>query len=446
MADIFISYASEDRARVKLLAKAFEKNGWSVWWDRDLPFGRPFDELIRTELRAAGCVVALWTESAVKSLYVIGEARDALSLQKLISVFLFPCRAELPYDLQAIHGVELIDWDGDTSNADYQRLVRGITAILGQVSQKITKAEIEEGAEEGAKKEDAEAKPKINKLEQRIEAERKADEGKSKETETKIRPDKPEAANDKPSEPKPAETAAIERKSPKPRRTSNALKFGAVTGVIVLLGVGLRLYISKQTTSPIYPKSSITITSSLGIPGQAEFLGGDLIVYASTGSTVYRVGLVVASPRLGQLGVWTKSRGNELALTSSEDFEYNGKPHFLYVKRLTPKIVEIVIEEKHLKARTSPTPPITSSLGIPGQAEFLGGDLIVYASTGSTVHRVGLVVASPRLGQLGGWTKSRGNELALNSTKYFEYNGKPHFIHVKQLRPDKVTIVIEERH
>ena len=85
MSDIFISYASEDRDRAKLLADALAAEGRSVWWDRDLPFGRPFDEVIRTELQQAGCVVALWTESAARSLYVIGEARDALRSRKLIS-------------------------------------------------------------------------------------------------------------------------------------------------------------------------------------------------------------------------------------------------------------------------------------------------------------------------------------------------------------------------
>jgi formylglycine-generating enzyme required for sulfatase activity len=187
MADIFISYASEDRERAKLLAEALKEQGWSVWWDRDLPFGRSFDEVIRTELRAAGCVIALWTESAAESLYVIGEARDALSLKKLISVFLTPSRAELPYDLQAIHGVELFDWNGDTANTEFQRLVSGITTILGQPPQKKTKAEI--------------------KLE------------------------KPETADVKP---------------PKPRKRNNALKLVAVAGVIVLLIAGIWLYISES--------------------------------------------------------------------------------------------------------------------------------------------------------------------------------------------------------
>jgi hypothetical protein len=33
MADIFISYASEDRDRVMPIIKALEEQGWSTWWD-----------------------------------------------------------------------------------------------------------------------------------------------------------------------------------------------------------------------------------------------------------------------------------------------------------------------------------------------------------------------------------------------------------------------------
>ena len=34
MSHIFLSYASEDRERVRPLAEALSQQGWSVWWDR----------------------------------------------------------------------------------------------------------------------------------------------------------------------------------------------------------------------------------------------------------------------------------------------------------------------------------------------------------------------------------------------------------------------------
>ena len=33
MADIFVSYARADKARVAPLVAALERQGWSVWWD-----------------------------------------------------------------------------------------------------------------------------------------------------------------------------------------------------------------------------------------------------------------------------------------------------------------------------------------------------------------------------------------------------------------------------
>ncbi len=36
MADIFLSYASEDRERVIPLVEALQADGFSVWWDRNI--------------------------------------------------------------------------------------------------------------------------------------------------------------------------------------------------------------------------------------------------------------------------------------------------------------------------------------------------------------------------------------------------------------------------
>ena len=34
--DVFVSYASEDREKVRALVTDLEANGFSVWWDRSI--------------------------------------------------------------------------------------------------------------------------------------------------------------------------------------------------------------------------------------------------------------------------------------------------------------------------------------------------------------------------------------------------------------------------
>ena len=61
MADLFISYADEDREWAERLAKALEDNGWSVWWDRRLLAGQSFDQIIERELTNTKAAVVLWS-------------------------------------------------------------------------------------------------------------------------------------------------------------------------------------------------------------------------------------------------------------------------------------------------------------------------------------------------------------------------------------------------
>ena len=69
---IFISYAREDRGRVAILAKLFESDGWSVWWDREnMSAGRPLNEVIGAAIDDSSCVLVCWSKAAVKSRWVI---------------------------------------------------------------------------------------------------------------------------------------------------------------------------------------------------------------------------------------------------------------------------------------------------------------------------------------------------------------------------------------
>ena len=61
MSDIFISYAREDLERVALLAQALAKQGWGVFWDRTIPTGKDWRDVIGEKLGAARCVVVVWS-------------------------------------------------------------------------------------------------------------------------------------------------------------------------------------------------------------------------------------------------------------------------------------------------------------------------------------------------------------------------------------------------
>lgn len=145
MSDIFISYASEDRPRAKSLAHALKAQGWSVWWDRDLPYGAEFHKVIRTELDAARHVIVLWSHVSVEKSWVLNEAAEAEKRGVLIPVVIQK-DVRIPLGFMHLHAADLEGWDGDVGAALFQSLVADIAPLLAEKQPREADTEAMRGA------------------------------------------------------------------------------------------------------------------------------------------------------------------------------------------------------------------------------------------------------------------------------------------------------------
>ncbi len=130
MADLFVSYARADRARVAPLVAALEGEGWTVWWDPDIDAGQEFDRQIAEQLDKARVAIVVWTSASVASRWVRGEAREAAD-RGILAPVRFDA-APLPLDLRAIHTTDLDGWGEAASAPAFRDLARSIRTLLGE--------------------------------------------------------------------------------------------------------------------------------------------------------------------------------------------------------------------------------------------------------------------------------------------------------------------------
>jgi formylglycine-generating enzyme required for sulfatase activity len=193
MADIFISYASEDRDKVKPLAKALETQGWTVFWDFTIPVGKTWRQVITGALDDAKCAVVVWSSTSINSEWVHEEAEEAQERHILVPAMID--KVKPPLGFRRMQAARLMNWTGNSNHPEFEKLLKSIEAILGPSPLKVR----EEQKHRAVKKES--------------------------------KPSKPEPDAIKPSE---------------PRKKSNALKFGVIAGVIILLITGVWLYYNNQ--------------------------------------------------------------------------------------------------------------------------------------------------------------------------------------------------------
>jgi hypothetical protein len=264
MSDIFISYKREDQSVARRLADALKKKGLSVWWDPKLRAGEHFDDAIEKALNEARCVLVIWSKLSVNSRYVKDEATYALKRKKLVPIAIE--KIDLPFRFEGIHTEQLIDWDGSDKFPGYQKLLADIIKIL-----------------DGPQVKSVEPNRKI------VEAEKRQD--KYEQFESKAPELKSIATahtEQRPSEPK----------CPKPHKASNAVKFGVVTVVILLIMAGTWWYHSENLK-----KSPDQAYEQLSEQTAKQFKGNALAGSISKGRDNRGVKLMYDGLSLGSNGV-----------------------------------------------------------------------------------------------------------------------------------------------
>jgi TIR domain-containing protein len=130
VSDIFVSYASADRDRARAIAQALTEHGWSVWWDRTIPPGKQFDEVIEEALDAARCVVVLWSKASVASTWVKTEAAEAMRRKILVPVLIEDVK--IPLEFRRLQAADLSHWNGEKAHEELQKFFASIDTNVGE--------------------------------------------------------------------------------------------------------------------------------------------------------------------------------------------------------------------------------------------------------------------------------------------------------------------------
>jgi hypothetical protein len=129
MADVFVSYSRRNAPSAENLVEGLKASGFAPWWDRLIPVGSLYQDVITQELDAAKCAVVAWSKPALKSLYVRAEATLAVDAQKIVQLRLDDARP--PYPFNAVHMHDFTSWRGERAGEAWDGLDKGVRAVIG---------------------------------------------------------------------------------------------------------------------------------------------------------------------------------------------------------------------------------------------------------------------------------------------------------------------------
>ena len=130
MTDIFLSYTERDRDTARRVAEALGSAGWSVWWDRRIPAGETWRNVLEHALEDTRCMVVLWSAKSIKSEWVYEEATEGRRMGKLVPVMIEAVRP--PAGFREIQAADLTGWDGSPDFDGLSMLLSDLENLLGK--------------------------------------------------------------------------------------------------------------------------------------------------------------------------------------------------------------------------------------------------------------------------------------------------------------------------
>jgi hypothetical protein len=134
MYNIFFSYSSEDRERLRPLVSILENQGWDVFWDRDIPAGQTWRTYIGNAIDNADCIITVWSETSIGSQWVADEADEGKKRNMLLPILLDS--VEPPMGFRSIQAVDLSSWRGGSESAAVDDLLVAVRRTLGEIVNK----------------------------------------------------------------------------------------------------------------------------------------------------------------------------------------------------------------------------------------------------------------------------------------------------------------------
>lgn len=131
MADVFISYKTEDRRRLEPLVNALQADGYSVWWDQHIGTGDDWRQTIERELESARCVIVAWSKRSIgpEGRFVRDEATRAQQRKIYVPVLLDP--VQVPLGFGESQAASLRGWRGGREDKRYLAVLAAVQRVVG---------------------------------------------------------------------------------------------------------------------------------------------------------------------------------------------------------------------------------------------------------------------------------------------------------------------------